>query len=523
MKRVLTSILASLIVGSALAGCSGGTAGESAASPAASSSSTAAGETATSGGEEPAPSGETVDFLYVVPGNPPKDLDGGLAVINEKLAADGVGVDLKMNFIPWDAWDQKINLMLSTGEKFDSFQVMNDRVSLSNYASRGALADITDILAEHGPNIMDPKINPEIMIKSVQVNGRIYAVPTYWIETALDPEITIRSDILKKYGVEVPKTFDELTAALETIMQNWEGVQTPYYPAQNDMHNFGLAQKTYDEWPFVVYDKIFYVDQQGNVQNFYETEVFKRNCYNAKEWYDKGLISPDILTTTPEQKVNQLDSGDWFVYGGTIGSITPLQGNYPELTTDDFINLDLAPEKPRVRPYGTRNMNAVPLASDHPEAAIKFFNWVYENQENYDLFLYGREGIDFEASGDRARTPLTDPTTNAPPYYFDDWMAGNINFIRLSLTSPKSTNDALYTLNESAVEGYAAQFTFNAENVQTQLADVLTQISAEIVPIACGVRDYDSNIGNALAKLKAAGVDELVQEFKTQLEASRAG
>jgi putative aldouronate transport system substrate-binding protein len=71
------------------------------------------------------------------------------------------------------------------------------------------------------------------------------------------------------------------------------------------------------------------------------------------------------------------------------------------------------------------------------------------------------------------------------------------------------------------VEGYASQFTFDGSNVQTQLADVNTQIAAVIAPMASGVVDYDSNIEEALELLRKAGIDELVDEFKSQLEASR--
>lgn len=472
------------------------------------------------GTDEETASGDTVDFIYVVPGDEPKDLAGGEAAVNEKLATDQVGVALDLKYIPWDAWDQKINLMLSTGDKFDAFQVMNDRVSLSNYASRGALTDITDLLQQYGSNILNEKNNPDIMLKSVEINDRMYAIPAYWVESALDPEIEIRKDILDKYNLPVPTTFEELTDEYETVMASWEGAQKPYLPTEA-MSNFGMNQKTYDEWPFVVYDQIFYVDQSGSVKNFYETDVFKQNAENAKLWFDKGLISPDILTTTSDQKANQLNSGDWFVLGGTIGSITNLKTNYPDITVDDLISLDFAPDKPRVRPYGTRNMNAVPASSEHPEATVKFFNWILESQENYDLFMYGREGTDYETTGDRTMSAIIDPSTNAAPYYFSDWMAGNINFIRYSDSAPTATIQSLYTINQDAVEGYAAMFTFDASAVQTQYTDVQTQISAVIKPIASGVMDYDSNIDSALQALKAAGVDDLIAEFQKQLDASK--
>ena len=71
------------------------------------------------------------------------------------------------------------------------------------------------------------------------------------------------------------------------------------------------------------------------------------------------------------------------------------------------------------------------------------------------------------------------------------------------------------------MDGIAALMTFDASSVQTQVADVNTQISAVIAPMACGAVDYDSNIENALNLLKTAGIDDIVAEFKAQFEASK--
>ncbi|MCL2544836.1 MAG: DUF3502 domain-containing protein [Clostridia bacterium] len=94
-------------------------------------------------------------------------------------------------------------------------------------------------------------------------------------------------------------------------------------------------------------------------------------------------------------------------------------------------------------------------------------------------------------------------------------------YIRPGTTAPKATNDALYTTNQTAVTGIASMFTFDASNVQTQMADVQTQISAVIAPIITGVVDYDSHIGEALDLLRKAGIDDLVAEFQRQHEASK--
>lgn len=519
MKKAIAMLLSVILVFGVMGGC--GTENDrpeaSGKEPASSNASQNVSETAGTNGE-----GSTeapVECLYVIPGEEPKDLEAGLALINEKLEQDGVGIVLKMQFIPWDAWDQKINIMLSTGEKFDLFHVMNDRVSLANYASRGALADITQAMDTYGENIK--AINPEIMMKSGQVNGVQYAIPAYWVESAIDPELFVRKDLMEQYGIEkTPETWDELTDAMETVINNWEGAQKPYLMLTgSNTSRFAYPAKTYAEWPFVIYDRIFYVDQEGTVENYFKTDVFKKDCMHASDWYQRGIINPDCMTATSEQADNQMQTGNYFL--GASGNIETLKTNFPDITTDDFIRVELAPEKPDVRPYGTRNMNAVPLSSEHPEAAVKLVDWIYASQENYDLFMYGREGTDYEKVEPQARVDLIDGATNYPGYYFSDWMMGNVNFIRPTTAGPKAYNDRLYTYNEEAVEGYAAQFTFDATPVQTEYADVMTVISEYINPMACGVKDYDTYIDEALAMLEKAGADRLIDEFRTQLEASK--
>lgn len=249
MKKTIALLLSALLLASVYAGCSEGE--SSGTSGTSSTGSQSASQTST---QETDNSAETVECLYVVPGDEPKALAEGLSLINEKMAEDGVGVELQMQYIPWDAWDQKINIMLSTGEKFDLFQVMNDRVSLANYASRGALADISQAMETYGENIT--AVNPEIMMKSGQVNGVQYAIPAYWVESAIDPELFLRKDLMEKYGIEkVPETWDELTAAMETVINNWDGPQKPYLMLTgSNTSRFAYPAKTYEEWPFVIYD-----------------------------------------------------------------------------------------------------------------------------------------------------------------------------------------------------------------------------------------------------------------------------
>lgn len=465
---------------------------------------------------------EVIYAKILLPGSEPQDKAAVLELVNAKLMEDKVGIQIETVYYPWDAWDQKINLMLSIGEEFDMFSVMNDRVTLSNYAARGALADISELIQDYGANILD--LNPDMLLKAGQVGGIQYGLPAYWTETAIDPQITLRTDLLREYGIDtVPTTFEELTAAFETVMNKWKGANKPYIPlVGSTTTSFSLDWKNYDEWPFVVYDQLFYVNQDGTIDNYFATEAFKKDCENARLWYQKGLINPDILVYSNDMMASQLDAGDWVVVAGAYGrALENLQNNYPDLVDEDIIALDLNPDQPYVRPYGTRNMMAIPLSSKNPKAGVKFVNWLYASQENYDLFLYGREGIDWEKVEPHNRVAIIDPALGKPLYSVSDWMIGNLEFVRPAIGTSTAYNNVINTKNETAIEGIAAQFTFDASTVQTQYIDVKSVISEFIVPMACGIIPYEENIDQAMQLLEKAGVNDLVNEFKGQLAESK--
>lgn len=521
MKRIIVLIVAMAMSLTLFAGCGGKGNTQEDTTQEGANTTTAAEKTEAEAPEIAEVPQEKLICKFVLPGQASQDYGLVAPEINKKLAADGVGIELDRVYIPWDAWEQKVNIMLSTGEEFDLLNVMNDWIPLSTYVGRGALADITQIIDQYGENIK--KLNPEIMMNSAKVNDKMYAVPAFWVEFSRGPELTIRKDLLRENNLEVPKNIDELTSAYETVMKNWKGKEKLYLPLiGSNATAFGLAWKSYDSWPFTVVDKIFYVNQNGDVKAFVETEEFKKDCQLARSWYQKKLINPDVLVFKVEQLNNQLSTGNWFAHCGTYGeAVENLQKNFPNITVDDFEFVTFNPEKPNLRPYGTRNLNAVPATSKNPEVGVKFINWLYANQDNYNLFMYGIEGTHYKKIGDKAREAIVDPALKMPRYVSDDWMIGNLEYLLPASNTPVATRNALFTIDETAVNSVAANFVFDATNVKAEIANVKTELQASIAPIVTGVLDYDKYYPAALDKLKKAGLDKVVAEYKLQFDAFR--
>jgi putative aldouronate transport system substrate-binding protein len=62
-------------------------------------------------------------------------------------------------------------------------------------------------------------------------------------------------------------------------------------------------------------------------------------------------------------------------------------------------------------------------------------------------------------------------------------------------------------------------FAFNSEPVRVQYANVFAEYTASIVPIRAGVIPYAGNFAAAQAKMKAAGSEAVIAEYRKQLAA----
>lgn len=518
MKKHYAFLLAAVLAFATLAGCAKGS--DSA-------------DSANTGDPSAAPNSEnrdkpaqTVKIKYVVPGTEPKDYKEVFQKVNEKLAADGVGVEVEKVYIPWDAWDQKLNLMLSTGEDFDLFFIMQDRAPFSSYYNRGALADISEAIEKYGENLK--KSIPADIFDGAKINGSYYAVPSYWVEMASEGEFNIRRDILRENNLEEPTTPADLISAWEIVMQNWKGSNKPYLNTQPDFDpiylHTSMLHRTYDTFPFTVKDKFFYVNQKGEVKSWIETEEFKKDAAFMREMYTKGITNPDILVAKREQVDAQLDSGEWFVLLGTGGSLNGLKKYNPEATVNDVGVVWFNPEKEYLRPLTFKNGNAVPVNSKHPEAAVKFMDWMLASQENYDLVQYGIEGEHYTKDGEKGFKSIKDPNNNNNSRYRgSDSQNGNVNFMRFDLeNSFPDNNKVLFEPNPNAINSVAANFIFDPTNVRTEYTNIFSEASASITPIYMGVQDYDKAFPAALEKMKKAGLDKVIAEYQKQFEEYKA-
>lgn len=165
-----------------------------------------------------------------------------------------------------------------------------------------------------------------------------------------------------------------------------------------------------------------------------------------------------------------------------------------------------------------QNLNAISATAEDPESGLKFLNWLYASEENHNLYHYGIEGTHYTMTGDHRMEQVKGEDGNAI-YDMTTWMTGYLPYMNYAYNSTDDYIDYSTYKSENYVISPAAGFIFDATNVQSELTNLQTEIIASIYPIKVGMVPYEENIDAAIEKLKAAGLDTYLEEYRTQFAA----
>lgn len=523
-KKLLALILALAMVVTAFAACSGGTESSTSSTTGESSASesSAAEDSGSEESSEPEDDGTIHPMRIVQPGTLCEDYDTGIAAVNEKLQADGVNIEVSMTRIPWDAYSEKLNLMLTTGEEFELLHVMQDVKNLSAIAAMDAIISIHDLIGKY-PDLYNKFSETEWL--GTLYNGEEYAVPCYWrsFDNVMS-YMNYRTDVAEKVGYdEFPETTEEIIDLMKKsqdyILEETGAKAYNWFHQNQDTAHW--LHRSYDTYPFYVENSlgICLIRQDGTVDSFYESEEFKQDANTYYEMYQAGLIDPDILNRDSQKKYDD----------AKFGAFLPSQTFSPDQGVTIRQNTDIEDAEVKWVPsFGSdipdmiytyvQNLNAISATSEDPESGLKFLNWLYASEENHNLYHYGIEGTHYTVTGDHRIEQVKGDDGNAL-YDMTTWMTGYLPYMCYGTDSTDNNIDYMTYKSENYVISPAAGFIFDASKVQSELTNLQTEIIASIYPIKVGMVSYEENIDAAIEKLKAAGLDAYLEEYRTQFKA----
>ncbi|MBJ6361409.1 DUF3502 domain-containing protein [Paenibacillus sp. GCM10012307] len=434
-----------------------------------------------------------------------------------KITKEKINATLDIKLVDWGTYDQKMQAIAASGEKADLVFTSNWTNDYLTNVNKGAFLDITDLLPQYGPDIL--KQVPPAAWDAAKVKGKLYAMINTQV-LARTPGVLINKDYLDKYGYNVDqfKTLADLTPFLEKVKA---GEQDKYpFSLKGDvdiMNNYGVAiglESFSSKNPGVVRIN----DDSSKVVNLYETQEFVDLLKQMREWYEKGIIRKDASTlkdTSSDELAGKYVTSTFTVInpdtaanqasrwgGGDASKVAAVEFSKPYMSTGSIIS----------------TMTAVARTSKDPARAVMFYNLLYSDPELFNMMSYGIEGTHYTKVSD----DLIKKIDNAGYWVDSGWEYGNIfNSYRTSETQPK-WYPAGPDKNAAAIPSKLLGFSFDPTNVKSELAQTASVVDEFYAGLITGIADPDTELPKMNAKLKKAGLDKILSEMQSQIDAWKA-
>lgn len=281
-------------------------------------------------------------------------------------------------------FDELVNETLrayATGQAPDIVSFDNPDFAL--FSSRGAMLDITDMVAES--EAIDPENYFEGPLNSVMWEGRMYGIPKYTDTIG----VFYNKAMLEAAGVEPPRTWAEFEAAAEALTDPEAGVYGATFSAR------GNEEGTFQFLPLI--------QMSGGDYTNVNTPGAQEALARMKRMIDNGWASQDVLT------LGQWDSTGTFNSGSAAMAISgPWELNRMAEDADFEWGVVLLPtfEEGGARSSALGGFDlGIMSTTEHPEEAFRALEYFAEQDHRmFPEFNYlpARNDIELPSSGDPA-------------------------------------------------------------------------------------------------------------------------
>ena len=479
-----------------LTACGGSGGSDNAASPASSSGSASASVS------ESADGGKPVNLIWYTIGTPQKDVDKVMAEVS-KYTLKKINATVTMKMIDWGDYQQKMQVLVASGEPMDIIFTSAGGFDYVQNARKGAFLQIDDLLDKYGQGIKNA-IDPAFL-SGTKVDGHNYGIPA---NKELPQQWVWRfnKNVADKYHLDIKgvRSLESLEPLLKTVKENDPTITpfvmtkdfVPYVPYDYLITNMPLAVKL-DSTDYKVIDIL-------------ETDEMKQALETMHKYYTAGYIAPEAATTGSTTDLER--AGKWLL---DMAQTQPLADNlwsasygYPVVST------------PASDPIITNtsvqgSIMAISANSEHPEKAMEFLNLLNTDAYLRNLVDSGIEGVHYEKIGDNRMKNLPESKNYDMPSY----SLGNNMLLYLNENDPDDKWEQFKKFNASGVPSPILGFNFDTTKVATEMAAVQNVKEQFWSSLMTGTVDPDTYLPKAIQQFKDAGLDKVIAEAQSQLDA----
>ena len=287
------------------------------------------------------------------------------SLIDEYVAANP-NIEIELISPPYEQADNKLTMMLNSNQALDIIEVRDHTVK--QYVNNSKLTDLTSYM-DKWEGTKD--LLPLTLTAAKTVDNTPYLIPQFFFVKGL----FVRTDILAKYGVEIPTTMEELYSASKEISQK-----------SATQYGFGFRGKGS---PFKISDILMLSDLDNiDTDNIYKTTdgTFAYNTAQGKESLEayvqmfKDSVPSDGINWGFNEQVNAF-----------IAGTTPFLVQDPDtismvasaLDSDQYtvVPMPVGKSGKCYLDYGFAGLG-IPTTSEHPQEAWDFISYMLSAETN---------------------------------------------------------------------------------------------------------------------------------------------
>lgn len=525
MKKILALLLGTAMTVGMLAGCgSSGTEGTSGTSGGGGSASGGtvgdAGSNAGTTNDSTLDISKHVDLKMYLVGDEPEGVDDVYAEIN-KILEEELNCSLTVEWLSWGEHDTKYSLLFSSREEFDMIFTASSWCHYEQTVGLGGFKELTeDFIQTYAPDIWE--IMPEMAWNQAKIDGSIYMLPANYVEVTPDV-VAIRGDLMEKYGYQDIASWDDLIAfykncSAEGMYGNAVGAGSLYW-LWFQKNGYSVVGGAPQSGELVLYHS----QDPGDVdiQYILDWDQFAAYCHEMKELADANCWPSDVLSSTQDRQDGLL-SGRGASMVWNAGSCMTYSNQANEANPDWNVNVyNIMPD---IKYGGTKYINGgigINAISRYPERAMMVINALATNPKLQDLAQLGIEGVHWEAVGDDQYKAIGSGYAGSNYWGWRNQKIMRTRY-RENLTAVDTKVSELndYFKANLREDHVLDGFSFDSTPVSTQYAAVEAAMGMYHTPLLNGlVSDVDATLEQYRAAMKAAGIQDVLDEMQSQVNA----
>lgn len=337
----------------------------------------------------------------------------------------------------------------------------------------------------------------------VQVGQKTYAVPA---NNSINYSLGFlaRADTLEELGVD-PRQITDLDGLHDLLLR----VKAAYPEMTPVVSHFNETLPTLGQDPLGD-DLGVLLDNRGStVEDLYASESYLAICRRMHQWYEEGLIQQDAaMGGDAATRMMELHNGFGFFLklneDNVASNIRSLgQKMVPIVLGDTIAN------------SSSVNLGwCVSSDCEHKQEAMQLLELLYTDQATADLCIYGQEGVDYLRLDRDTVTSIDDPPE-------DEWSTVSWGWPNRDVASvwqlPEGELPLLATTG--ARRSLAMGFVFDSTPVQPAVNRCKTITEKYHNVLMSGYLDPDEALPRFLQELEEAGIQEVIAEKQSQLDA----